>query len=182
MSRVRGRGTLPVALAVALVLGCGGDVEERAEEPDADAGGAESMALPPSAGAPRASQPGRTPDTVRPAADTAPAGGEEFEIREGRRRSPEELDLGAIVSTYRQHYREEFVEAGSDVRDRVDPALVEAAKRRVALEWGYVDVGAWSDLLADMTPDQRAVLANRLAAANETLAAELHGPGAPDPP
>lgn len=171
---MRVRAIVLGSLLGGLVLACGGTAERPAEAgPGPDTVG--GLALPPSAGAPRASQPARSPDTVRPAADSGAASS-------GRHRSPEELDLGAIVEAYRRHYREEFTEMGSDVRGGVDPALAEAAKRRVALEWGYVDVGAWSDLVADMTADQRAVLANRLAAANETLAAELHVPGAPAPP
>ncbi|MBW3660604.1 MAG: hypothetical protein KY397_03105 [Gemmatimonadetes bacterium] len=169
------------AAIAALAVGCdaGPDegVDDRALEERA-----EDVALPPSAAAPRTDQPDRGPDTIRPSPDTEPAEPAETPAPEGRRRSPEELDLGGIVNAYQRYYREEYVEQGSNVRSGVDPELVEDAKRRVALDWGYVDVGAWNDLLADMTRDQRTVLANRIAAANEQLAAELHGPGAPEVP
>lgn len=179
--KVRG-AAVATALAGILATGCGGDgADGGAERTTDDRTG--DVALPPSANAPRASLPGRSPDTLRPEADTmvvdplaepAPA--------PGRRRSPEEFDLGAVVAAYQRYYREEYVEQGSDVRGRVDPGLVEDAKRRVALDWGYVDVGAWRSMLADMTADQRTVLSNRIGAADETLSRELHGPDAPEIP
>lgn len=182
-----GRATAWAAVVAALVAtGCGGDGGNRETDPDrgvVDQSG--EVALPPSASAPRASLPGRSPDTVRPADDATVdpmADTLGMEALPDRRRSPEEFDLAAIVNAYRVHYREEFVEQGSDVRGRVDPELVEHAKRRVALDWGYVDVGAWGDMISDMTADQRAVLSNRLQAADEVLIRELHGPDAPVPP
>lgn len=184
---VRGRGTAWAAVVAALVAtGCGGDGADRDVSSDRDVQDRSGdVALPPSANAPRASLPGRSPDTVRPADDATLDPRSDtlgVDALSDRRRSPEEFDLAAIVNAYRKYYREEFVEQGSEARDRVDPALVEHAKRRIALDWGYVDVGAWRDMISDMTADQRAVLSNRLQAADEVLARELHGPGAPDPP
>lgn len=180
---MRGRRIVVGALVGVLALACGGEApEETADAPGAEAEPSRDFALPPSAGAPRASQPGRVPDTVRPTPDSAAGETGEFAVREGRRRAPEEFDLGAMVASYRRYYREELVEMGSEVRGNVDPEIARDARRRVALEWGYVDIGAWGDLLADLTADQRAVLDNRLAAANESLAAELHAPGSPEPP
>lgn len=184
---MRSRGTAWAAVAAVLVAtGCGGDGADRETSPDRDVQDRSGdVALPPSANAPRANLPGRSPDTVRPADDATVDPGSDtlgLDPLTDRRRSPEEFDLAAIVNAYRRYYREEFVEQGSDARDRVDRELVEHAKRRIALDWGYVDVGAWRDMLSDMTADQRAVLSNRLQAADEVLARDLHGPGAPDPP
>lgn len=174
-------------LAMVLAVGaaaCGGggpDEEDTSDRRVLDRDG--GVALPPSANAPRASLPGRTPDTVRPVDDatvdprTDTLG---VEPPPGRRRSPEEFDLAAMVNAYREYYREEYVEQGSDVRGDVDPGLVDDARRRMALDWGYVEVGAWRDMTSDMTADQRAVLSNRMEAADETLARELHGPDAPE--
>ncbi|MDX1660290.1 MAG: hypothetical protein R3326_00755 [Gemmatimonadota bacterium] len=181
---MRPSGTALAIVAVAALAACGEgpDAGSTADRRVIDRSG--DVALPPSANAPRASLPARAPDTVRPvddpvvdpAADTLG-----LDLSSVGRRSPEEFDLAAIVNTYRKYYREEYVEMGSDVRGRVDPELVEDAERRVALLWGYVEVGAWESMMADMTADQRAVLSNRLMAANEVLARELHGPGAPGP-
>lgn len=177
---MKGRSAaLATGLIGILAVACGGDgadgTAERTTEERTD------VALPPSANAPRASLPGRSPDTLRPDADTVGVD-PQAEAAADRRRSPEEFELGAIVSAYQRYYREEYVERGSDVRGRVDPDLVEHARRRIALDWGYVDVGAWGSMLADMTADQRAVLSNRIAAADETLVRELHGPDAPEIP
>lgn len=176
----------PGHLALALALACGGadDADFRLEGARDDDG---RIALPPSAGAPRADLPGGGPDTLRPVADSLAASPEEVDWRieatgeaamesppAGRRRAPEEFDIQTVVDTYRRYYTELFHEMGSEVRGGSDPALERDAKRRVALDWGYVEVGAWSDMVGDMTRDQRIVLADRVAAANAELAGRLH--------
>lgn len=161
-----------LGVMLALGAGCGGEEPEpRAESPGADSIEAERLVLPPSAAAPRASLPARTPDTLRP--DGRPPVEPGLENR-SRRRAPDELDVDAIVDAYRRYYRAEFHERDSSVRGDVDPELVEHAKRRVALDWGYVRIGAWDDLTGDMLPGQRDRLHTSLASVNRALAAELH--------
>jgi hypothetical protein len=60
------------------------------------------------------------------------------------------------------------------VRGQVDPVIVEAAKRRTALDFGYVEMSAWMDLMADLTELQRADVTRRIDEANRELARELH--------
>ena len=79
------------------------------------------------------------------------------------------------MDAYRRYYTEQYYEMGSDVSGGTDPALERDAKRRTALDWGYVDTGAWSALVGDLTRDQRIVVADRIAAANAELARRLHG-------
>lgn len=165
-------------LAACLIVGvgCGGD-EPPAERSAPDSIDADELALPPSAVAPRASLPGRTPDTLRPEGREAlpPEPGDD----RSRRLSPEELDVDVIVDAYRRYYIEEYYEAGSAVRGDVDPELVVHAKRRVALDLGYVDVGAWDALTRDMLSGQRSRLNTELANVNRALAAQLHGAESP---
>lgn len=173
MRRAPGRYSRPpvvVVLALALAA-CGEGGEPAGEVSDADTATGR-IAQPPSATAPRAALPGGAPDTVRPAPDTL---AEVVPQPGARRRAAEEIDLGAIIAGYRRYYTELFYEEGSDVRGGIDPALERDAKRRVALDWGYVDTGAWSDLVADLARDQRVVLADRIEAANRELASQLHG-------
>jgi hypothetical protein len=138
------------------------------------------LALPPSGGAPGPRAGGGTPDTLN-AEDTAV-----FDTTSpGPTETvgpvpPDRLDVGTIVAAYREHYRGLFAEFGSDVRNDVDPELVENAKRMAALDYGFVEVGAWNDMLSELSPSQRADLAERIAAANRDLARELHtGPRLP---
>lgn len=179
----------PGVLVLVLALACGGadDADFRVEGARNDDG---RIALPPSAGAPRADLPGGGPDTLRPVADSLAVPPEEVDWRiedtgdaapetrpAGRRRAPEEFDIPTVVDAYRRYYTETFHEMGSEVRGGSDPALERDAKRRVALDWGYVEVGAWSDMVADMTRDQRIVLADRIAAANADLGGRLQTTG-----
>lgn len=166
-----------MVLACAVLFAC--DREADSEPSAADdtlAGG--DLALPPSASAPRPALPGTGPDTVRPAevptGDTLGASGETVGPV-----PPPVLDVGAVVNSYRRYYRELFVEEGSDVRGSVDPQLIEDAKRRTALDFGYVDVDAWNEMVSAMTPAQRSVLAQRVAESNRDLARELHGAQSP---
>lgn len=122
------------------------------------------LAQPPSAGAPRASAEGFAPDTIRPgAADSL-----------GPAPETSELDVDSIVARYRDNYGSELVQTGSDVRGAVDPEIVEAAKRRTALDFGYVEIGAWTDLMVDLTELQRADVTRRIDEVNRELARELH--------
>jgi hypothetical protein len=93
---------------------------------------------------------------------------------------PARLDVGAIVNVYRRNYQGLFSEFGSQVRNDVDSKLVEDAKRMTALDHGFVDLGAWNDMVSELSPSQRAELAERIAATNRDLARELHtGPRLP---
>ncbi|HUP18909.1 MAG TPA: hypothetical protein VM778_03025 [Gemmatimonadota bacterium] len=164
------------ALALALVLACGGGDDPARSASEVDEEG--RIVLPPSANAPRGTLPGGGPDTLRPVPDTLAGPEPDWRIEEdpaGRHRAPEEFDLQGIVDAYRRYYTELYYEEGSDVRGGIDPVLEGNAKRRIALDWGYVEVGAWSDMVDDMSRNQQIVLADRIAAANGELAERLHG-------
>ncbi|HEY7602603.1 MAG TPA: hypothetical protein VIB60_08865 [Methylomirabilota bacterium] len=161
---MRLRDFVSLALVV-LSTACGG--EEPPEGGEAAPGDSlAGLAQPPSAGAPRATAEGFAPDTVRPGAagqdSLAPAP------------ATSELDVDSIVSRYRSNYGSELVQTGSEVRGQVDPVIVEAAKRRTALDFGYVEMSAWMDLMADLTELQRADVTRRIDEANRELARELH--------
>ena len=162
------------ALALALACGGGDDPAETASEVDGDG----RIVLPPSGDARRATAAGGSPDTLRPTPDSLAGPGTDWRIQEdpaGRHRSPEEFDLQGIVDAYRRYYTELYYEEGSDVRGGIDPALESDAKRRTALDLGYVEVGSWADMVSDMNRDQQIVLADRISAANGELARRLHG-------
>lgn len=151
-------------VVVILMAGCG---EQPPEARDAGTGDTlAGLAQPPSAGAPRAAAEGFTPDTVRPGA----AGQDSL----GPAPATSELDVDSIVSRYRSNYGSELVQTGSEVRGEVDPVIVEAAKRRTALDFGYVEITAWTDLMADLTELQRADVTRRIDEVNRELARELH--------
>ncbi len=152
---------------VILAAACG---EEPPETRDAGVGDSlAGLAQPPSAGAPRASVEGFAPDTVRPAATGVDSLGPAPETSE--------LDVDSIVSRYRANYGSELVQTGSEVQGQVDPAIVEAAKRRTALDFGYVEISAWTDLMADLTEPQRTEVTRRIDEVNRELARELHSGG-----
>jgi hypothetical protein len=157
-------------LMLLLLAGCS-RAGEAGRSTGADTVAEGDLALPPSARAPRAPQAGGAPDTVVPGApdDTLTAEGSVGPV------PPPVLDVGVIAGGYREHYVQQFHEIGSDVRGGVDPELVEDAKRRTALDLGFVDVGAWSDMLGELSAEQRANLADAIAATNRDLARELHG-------
>ena len=168
---MRERLTILLFLVAASGLAsCGGEDDDEGLAPGDTLA---ELALPPSAGAPRATLPGGGPDTldaeesvVTPPVEPGP--GEPIT-------PPPVLDVGAIANAYRRFYQEQFAEMGSTVRGSVDPEIVEEAKRRTALDYAYVEVSAWNDLLSDLDGSQRAELAQRIAAANRDLARELHG-------
>lgn len=170
MNRSRRTGRLAV-LALLALAGChrGGD-RGRPAEAEADSG---AIALPPSAAAPRTAPDtaGEAPPVVRdrpgPMETVGPV-------------PPPVLDVGAIVSGYRKYYGDLFSEMGSAVRGDVDPKLVEEAKHRTALDFGFVKVSAWKDMVGRLSAAQRSDLDQRIAAANRDLATRLHGrPPAP---
>ncbi len=158
-----------VALAVVLLgTGCG---EEPADEIGSAPGETPSgeLAQPPSAGAPRATQPGFSPDTVRP--DTT---GEDTPAGMGAAPATSDLDVDSIVSQYRNHFAAELVDRRTEGAAPGAADVEEAARRRTALDFGYVeDTGAWSDMVADLTESQRAELSQRIDQANRELGAEL---------
>lgn len=155
-----------LALVVLAAAACGGEGPPGAGEA-AEGDTLASLVQPPSADAPRASAEGFTPDTVRPDAvdslDPAP--------------QVSELDVDSIVARYTNNYGSELVQTGSEVQGEVDPEIVEAAKRRTALEFGYVELTAWMDLMGDLTEAQRTELTRRIEEANVALARELHSGG-----
>ncbi|MFN2382712.1 MAG: hypothetical protein ABR559_00455 [Gemmatimonadota bacterium] len=159
-------------IAIALIAACGG---ETADDDGArrDGDGAGGLAQPPSADAPRAQLPNSAPDTVRGSAGSDTTLVEEF----GPAPPPAPrggVDVPPIVEAYRQYYIEEFHERGSSVAGGVDPALVSDAKRRTALDYGFVEVGAWPELVSTLQPEQRVALAARIEETNRGLAVELH--------
>ena len=160
--RLRDLGSLALVI---LASACGGETPPEAGE-GAGRDTLTGLAQPPSAGAPRASAEGFAPDTVRPGAAGADSLGPAPETSE--------LDVDSIVARYRDNYGSELVQTGSEVQGSVDPEIVEAAKRRTALDFGYVEIGAWKDLMADLTELQRADVTRRIDEVNRELARELH--------
>jgi hypothetical protein len=162
-------------LALVLLAACsrGGDTGAPA---GADSLDSEGLALPPSARAPRVPQPGGVPDTVAPpdtaVGDTTPPGPAGI-------MPPPATDVGAVIASYRRHYVELFHEMGSSVRGGVDPELVEEAKHRTGLDFGYVETSAWNDLVAHVPAAERARIAEGIAASNTEFARELHGAQTP---
>ena len=155
-----------IALAV-LGAACGErPPEEAASEADTTASG--ELVQPPSADAPRTSQEGFAPDTVHPeaaAGDTLAGAGEAP--------ATSELSVDSIVARYRNNYGGEFVERSAEGPGASEAELIEAAKRRTALDFGYVEDTAWSDMVADLTLAQRTELARRIEEASRELAQEL---------
>lgn len=173
-----------VRLAVAGVVlsslwGCGGELERERDARPVVQRSAEPVARPPSAAAPRASLPGRSPDTMRATGDVRPVDPDSIPVPSEPLRSPEEFDLAAIVERYRRYYIEGFHERGSSVHGGTDPELESRARRRVARDWEYEGLEGWSHLLRDLTRDQRIVLADRIQATNRDLARGLHDAASP---
>jgi hypothetical protein len=167
-----------VTLAIVLFVACARE-DEIGTVGERDTLQGEDLALPPSAGAPRGDVTGEMPDTLTteeaaPLDTTTPGPTETVGPV-----PPERLHVDAIVNAYRRYYQEIFAEFGSDVRGGVDPEMVEEAKHRTALEFGFVDVQAWNDMVSELTPSQRAELAPRIAAANRDLGQQLHTGRAP---
>ncbi|MGH7572135.1 MAG: hypothetical protein ACREMK_09870 [Gemmatimonadota bacterium] len=163
--RERARRCVIAFMVVVLGTVCG---EQPPGEADSAPGTAASgeLAQPPSAGAPRAAQPGFSPDTMRPeaAVDDTLAG-------QGAAPATSDLSVDSIVGQYRNHYAAELVEIRTGEAGAEDAA--EAAKRRTALDFGYVEMTAWSDMVADLTEAQRAELVQRIEQANRELAREV---------
>lgn len=159
---------LLVVLAMSL-SGCG--EEPPADDPSSAPGTAATgeLAQPPSADAPRATQPGFSPDTLRP--DTT---GDDAAVGLDPPPVTSDLDVDSIVSQYRNHFAAELVDRRTEGPAPGAADVEEAARRRTALDFGYVEpTGAWSDMVADLTGAQRAELAQRIDQANRELGAEL---------
>lgn len=165
---MRLRDTKFLALVILAALACGGEAQPGAGEA-AEGDTLAGLVQPPSADAPRASAEGFAPDTVRPDAVEQDSLGPAPQVSE--------LDVDSIVARYTNNYGSELVQTGSEVQGEVDPEIVEAAKRRTALEFGYVELTAWMDLMADLTEAQRTELTRRIDEANAALARELHSGG-----
>lgn len=162
----------PALLLVVAAAGCRGG--ERTGRVEGELG-PDGLALPPSASAPRRSIAGDVPDTLatpeRPPVVQDLPGPEETVGPV----PPSALDVAVIVNLYAGKYRELFHELGSDVRNDVDPRLVEDAKRKTALDFGFVQAGAWNQMVGRLSGPERGELAERIAMTNRDLAVELHG-------
>lgn len=161
----------PAAIAVLLLAGgCG---EEPAEEagPADETSAAGDLAQPPSAGAQRATQPGFAPDTMRAGAqaDTVPEPAP----------ATSELSVDSIVTQYRNHYAAGQVDVATEGGTGTAAEIEEEAKRRAALDFGYVEQTAWADMVADLTREQRAELTRRIDEANRELEQALRREGVP---
>lgn len=170
MHHARLMGRLAVLALLAL-----GACDREGAVPAEDEAPLDELALPPSASAPRRSLPGGVPDTVTvdertPVVRDLPGPDETVGPV-----PPAVLDIGTIVNAYHRYYVALFHEMGSDVRNDVDPRLVEDAKRRTALDFGFVQAGAWNQMVRELSAAQRTSLAERVAATNQDLAIELHG-------
>ena len=164
------RGAL--ALAAIAVLACG-DRDDGVVRRSA-ARGTDELALPPSATAPRVMREAEPPDTLDP--DSL----REFEIA-GMDSFPY-LDTGImgsdatvdeITTAYRIHYAEALQSEGSAVQGRIDRDLQSEAERRTAADRGF---GDWGEMIEALSPEQRALLVDRLNKANVDMARDLHGP------
>ena len=163
-----------VALAWSAIaaLACGGGDEDIVVR--SAARGTSELALPPSATAPRVMREAEPPDTLDP--DSL----REFEIA-GLDSFPY-LDIGVmgsdvtvdeITTAYRIHYAEVLESEGSAVQGRIDRDLQSEAERRTAADRGF---GDWGEMIEALSPEQRALLVDRLNEANVDMARDLHGP------
>ncbi len=161
--------TVVVVSLIAVVVGCSDQVPLERTAPASRSEPGE-IVLPPSAKVPRASLPGFTPDTIRPegmiAPDTLFEGFGGFALATA--------DIPAVVDGYRQYYRDEHDNRGSNVEGAVDPRLADTAKRRAANDWGFSGSGGWSNLVGQLPAEMRIELANQILNADRDLAAELH--------
>lgn len=160
------------AWATIAVLACGGGDEGVVVRSGTRDSG--ELALPPSATAPRVMRDAEPPDTLDP--DSL----REFEIA-GLDSFPY-LDTGdmgsdatvdAITTAYRIHYSEALQSEGSAVQGRIDRDLQSEAERRTAADRGF---GDWGEMIEALSPEQRALLVDRLNEANVDMARDLHGP------
>lgn len=165
--------------AIAFLLLAGGCGEEPAEEagPADQTSAAGELAQPPSAGAPRATQPGFAPDTMR--AEAAEA---DTSVRLEPAPTTSELSVDSIVMQYRNHYAAGQVDAATEGGEGTSAEIEEEAKRRTALDFGYVEQTAWSDMVADLTQEQRAELTRRIEQATRELDQALQREGVPTEP
>lgn len=170
------RVTLLFPAAIAFLLLAGGCGEEPAEEagPADETSAAGELAQPPSAGAPRATQPGFAPDTMR--AEAAEA---DTSVQLEPAPTTSELDVDSIVMQYRNHYAAGQVDVATEGGTGTAAEIEDEAKRRAALDFGYVEQTAWADMVADLTREQRAELTRRIEQANRELDQALRREGVP---
>ena len=162
--------------SIAFLLLAGGCGEEPAEEagPADETSAAGELAQPPSAGAPRATQPGFTPDTMR--------GEAEADTSFQPAPTTSDLSVDSIVAQYRNHYAAGQVDVATEGGEGTSAEIEEEAKRRTALDFGYVEQTAWSDMVADLTQEQRAELSRRIEQATRELDQALRREGVPTEP
>jgi hypothetical protein len=160
-----------VLCAALAAVSCGGDEQSGDTRPRVRGSG--ELALPPSAGAPRVMRDAAPPDTFRP--DTigefviAPFDSVSFPSS-GPGIVDVEVEL--VARSYRGHYTNVVTAEGTAVRGRIDRQLQQEAERRTAQERGFTD---WTAMIEALSPEQRALLVDRLNEANIELARELHG-------
>ena len=161
-----------LAWAAIALLACGGGDEDVVVR--SAARGTGELALPPSATAPRVMREAEPPDTLDP--DSL----REFEIT-GVDSFPyletgvmgSDVTVDEITTAYRIHYAEALQSEGSAVQGRIDRDLQSEAERRTAADRGF---GDWGEMIEALSPDQRALLVDRLNEANVDMARDLHGP------
>ena len=160
-----------VGLALAAIaLACGGGDEDVVVR--SAARGTGELALPPSATAPRVMREAEPPDTLDPDSLSEFAGLDSFPYLDtGVMGSDVAVD--EITTAYRTHYAEALESEGSAVQGRIDRDLQSEAERRTAADRGF---GDWGEMIEALSPEQRALLVERLNEANVDMARDLHGP------
>jgi len=171
---------LAVAVLAVACVACGErdlGVPVRSGSPESD-----ELALPPSANAPRVMREELPPDTLtRDSVDEFVILGSDSTIPalDGGVGFDPALSVDAIATAYRGHYAAALASEGSAVAGRIDRELQHQAELRTARDRGF---GAWTELIAALSPEQRARLVDRLNEANVEMARELHGTPAPREP
>lgn len=146
-------------------LSCGSDVSSESDVGIDKAVESGSLAMPPSAAAPRTSQEEFTPDTVHQLSDEPGDPGQTASA------SPE---VEEIAVAYRRGYLQTYGEHGSRVVGGIDPDLAALARRRAANHQGYFSNRGWAELVASLEPSDREALAARIAQIEEKLIEALH--------
>jgi hypothetical protein len=160
-----------ILCAALAAVACGGDEQSSDARPRVRGSG--ELALPPSAGAPRVIRDAAPPDTFQP--DTT---GEfviaPFDSVPFPNPGPSivDVEMELVARSYRGHYTNIVGAEGTAVRGRIDRQLQQEAERRTAQERGFSD---WTAMIEALSPEQRALLVDRLNEANIELARELHG-------
>ena len=90
--------------------------------------------------------------------------------------------MDSIVAQYRNHYAAGQVDAATEGGEGTSAEIEEEAKRRTALDFGYVERTAGEDMVADLTQEQRAELGRRIEQATRELDQALQREGVPTEP